>query len=36
MQRTVTRSHLHSAKQQSSADLDYWLAQPIQARIDAL
>jgi hypothetical protein len=36
MQRTVTRSHLHDAAGQQAADLAYWLAQPVQARIDAV
>jgi hypothetical protein len=31
----TTANHTHSADQQL-ADLAYWLAQPIQARIDAL
>jgi hypothetical protein len=36
MQRTITRSHLHDAAGQQAADLAYWLAQPVQARIDAV
>jgi len=35
MERTVSRSNLHSPQQQAD-DLAYWLAQPVQARIDAL
>ena len=34
MQRIVNRSQLHAP--QEPADLAYWLAQPVQARIDAL
>ena len=34
MQRIVNRSQLHTP--QEPADLAYWLAQPVQARIDAL
>ena len=34
MQRTVIRTQLHAA--QEPADLAYWLAQPVQARIDAV
>ena len=34
MQRTVNRTSLHAA--QEPADLAYWLAQPVQARIDAV
>ena len=34
MQYAVNRTHLHAA--QKPADLAYWLAQPVQARIDAL
>lgn len=34
MQRTVTRTHLHQVPH--GADQAFWLAQPIQARIDAL
>jgi hypothetical protein len=36
MQRTVTRSHLHDTAGQRAADLAYWLAQPVQARIEAV
>jgi hypothetical protein len=36
MQRIVTRSNLHDAAGQQAADLAYWLAQPVQARIDAV
>jgi hypothetical protein len=36
MQRTVTRFNLHDAAGQQAADLAYWLAQPVQARIDAV
>lgn len=34
MQRMVVKTALHSSQQ--AADLTYWLAQPVQARIDAL
>lgn len=34
MQRIVNRSQLHTS--QEPADLAYWPAQPVQARIDAL
>ncbi len=34
MQRTVVKTGLHTSQQ--AADLAYWLAQPVQARIDAL
>ena len=34
MQRTVNRIQLHAAQQE--ADLAYWLAQSVQARIDAV
>lgn len=34
MQRTVVKTSLH--KPQAAVDLAYWLAQPVQARIDAL
>jgi len=34
MQRTITRTTLHTP--QASADVAYWMAQPVQARIDAL
>jgi hypothetical protein len=36
MQPTVTHFHLHDAAGQQTADLAYWLAQPVQARIDAV
>jgi hypothetical protein len=36
MDRVVNRSQLHAAKQQGEADLNYWLTQPVQSRIDAL
>jgi hypothetical protein len=36
MQRTVTRFHLHDAAGQRAAELAYWLAQPVQARIAAV
>ena len=36
MQRTVTRFNLHDIAGQQAADLAYWLAQPVQARIDAV
>ena len=35
MERVVQRAELHSVASQA-ADLAYWLAQPVQARIDAL
>ena len=34
MQLTVRKTRLHESQQ--AADLAYWLAQPLQARIDAL
>lgn len=34
MQRTVSRTTLHAPQQ--AADAAYWLAQPLQARIEAL
>jgi hypothetical protein len=34
MQPTVRKTKLHESQQ--AADLAYWLAQPVQARIDAL
>jgi hypothetical protein len=34
MQPTVRKTSLHESQQ--AADLAYWLAQPVQARIDAL
>jgi hypothetical protein len=36
MQRSITRSHLHDSAGQQASDLAYWLAQPVQARIDAV
>jgi hypothetical protein len=36
MQRTVTSFDLHDTVGQQAADLAYWLAQPVQARIDAV
>jgi HAMP domain-containing protein len=36
MEHVVTRSGLHASQQQAAADLDYWLAQSVQSRIDAL
>jgi hypothetical protein len=35
MQAKLTRHHLHD-KGAAALDLAYWLAQPVQARIDAL
>jgi hypothetical protein len=36
MQRTVTRFDLHDIAGQQAAELAYWLAQPVQARIAAV
>lgn len=36
MQRTMVRTQLHGSRQQALADLDFWLAQPVQSRIDAV
>jgi hypothetical protein len=36
MQPTINYFHLHDAAAQQAADLAYWLAQPVQARIDAV
>jgi hypothetical protein len=36
LQRTVHIAPLHTAPSQSSGDLHYWLAQPVQARLAAV
>ena len=36
MQRTIARAHLHDATGQQAADMAYWLAQPVQARLEAV
>jgi hypothetical protein len=36
MQRKFTRFHLHDAAGQQAAELAYWLAQPVEARIAAV
>ena len=36
MERKVIITDLHAGPAQAAADLRYWLAQPVQARIDAL
>jgi hypothetical protein len=36
MRRVVQKNALHSAERKPSGDLQYWLAQPIQARLAAV
>lgn len=36
MQRVVYKASLHTAENKSASDLNYWLSQPVQARLAAV